>query len=159
VARLHSDPQFHQRIAAQFEGDFRLHYHLAPPWLAQRDPRTGAPRKRQFGPWMGVAFRLLAKLKFLRATAFDPFGLTLDRRSERALIVDYEATLEEILARLDARNHAAAVELAALPEHIRGFGHVKAASLEGVRERQLKLLERLHGQASARVIPIHPRAA
>jgi len=159
VARLHSDPQFHERIAAQFEGDYRLNFQLAPPWLARRDPRTGIARKRSFGPWMGTAFRLLAKLKFLRGTFWDPFARTVDRRSERALITDYEANIDEVLSRLDARNHAVAIELVSLPEHIRGYGHVKAASLDAVREKQYQLRERLHGQQRARVIPIHPRAA
>ncbi len=159
VARLHSDGQFRQRIAAQFEGDYTIHYYLAPPLLARRDARTGVPRKRRFGPWMAAAFAVLARLRFLRGSVLDPFGRSVERRSERALIEEYEATLEEVLAGLDTRNHAVAIELASLPERIRGFGHVKAASLVAVRERQGDLRARLLGQQSARVIPIHPRAA
>jgi len=159
VARLHADPAFHQNIAAQFEGPYRLNYYLAPPLLARRDPHTGVPRKRRFGPWVGAVFRRLARFKFLRATPFDPFGYTQERRTERALIREYEAMIDEVLARLDARNHSLAVELAWLPEHIRGFGHVKAASVQAAREQRAQLLEKLRGQREARVIPIRPRAA
>jgi indolepyruvate ferredoxin oxidoreductase len=159
VARLHSDPAFHEGIAAQFEGPYRLNYYLAPPLLARRDPTSGIPRKRRFGPWVGAVFKRLARLKFLRGTAFDPFGYTSERRTERALIREYEEVIEEVLSRLDARNHAVAVELAWLPEHIRGFGHVKAASIQAARAPRAELLARLRGQQQARVIPIHPRAA
>jgi len=159
VARLHSDPRFHQQIAAQFEGDFRLNFHMAPPILAKRDPRTGVALKRSFGPWMGTAMRLLARLKFLRGTALDPFAHTPDRRSDLALIAEYEADLEEMLTCLESRNHSTAIELASLPEHIRGFGHVKAASLVKVRDRQQQLRELMQSQPTARVIRIHPRAA
>jgi indolepyruvate ferredoxin oxidoreductase len=159
VARLHADPAFHREIAAQFEGPYRLNYYLAAPLVARRDRRTGAPRKRRFGPWLGSVFRMLARLKFLRGTAFDPFGYTRERRTERALIREYEAMIDEALARLDARNHALAVELAGLPEHVRGFGHVKEASVRAAREQRDELLARLRGHQQARVIPIHPRAA
>jgi len=159
VARLHADPAFSRNIAEQFEGPYRLNYYLAPPMLARRDPRTGIARKVRFGPWMGGVFRVLARLKFLRGTLLDPFGYSTERRTERELIGEYEQVIDEVLARLDARNHALAIELASLPERIRGFGHVKAASLQAARERQSQLLARLRGQQSARVIPIHPRAA
>jgi indolepyruvate ferredoxin oxidoreductase len=159
VARLHADPGFLQGIAGQFEGPYRLNYHLAPPLLARRDPHTGVPRKRRFGPWVGTVFRTLARFKFLRGTFFDPFGYTQERRTERALIGEYEAMIDEVLARLDARNQALAVELAWLPEHIRGFGHVKAASVRTAREQRELLLARLRDQRPARVIPIRPRAA
>jgi indolepyruvate ferredoxin oxidoreductase len=159
VARLHADTGFRQSIAAQFEGPYRLNYHLAPPLIARRDPRTGLPRKRRFGPWIGTVFSVLAAFKFLRGTLLDPFGYTLERRTERALIAEYEALVDEVLTRLDARNHALAIELASLPERIRGFGHVKAASIQAAREQQVQLLARLRGQQQAQVIPIHPRAA
>jgi len=159
VARLHADPAFHQSIAAQFEGPYRLNYYLAPPLLARRDPNSGVARKRRFGPWVGKVFTRLARLKFLRATPFDPFGYTQERRTERALIREYESMIDEVLSRLDARNHALAVELAWLPEHIRGYGHVKAASIQTAREQRTQLLEQLRGHQPARVIPIHPRAA
>ncbi len=132
VARLHGDPGFKARIAAMFEGEYKLHYHLAPPLLAKKNAR-GELLKRPFGPAMGTAFRLLARLKGLRGTAFDPFGRTEERRTERALIADYRACIEELLAGLNAANHAAAVEIARLPEQIRGYGHVKARHLAAVR--------------------------
>ena len=159
VARLHADTGFRQSIAARFEGPYRLNYYLAPPLLARRDPITGIARKYRFGPWVGAAFAMLARFKFLRATPFDPFGYTVERRTERELIREYEAAVDEALALLDARNHAAAIELACLPEHIRGFGHVKAASVLTAREQRTQLLARLRGHQQARVIPIHPRAA
>jgi len=159
VARLHADPAFHRRLAEQFDGPYQLNYYLAPPLIARRDPRSGIPRKRRFGPWIGTAFARLARFKFLRGTLFDPFGYTQERRAERALIREYAAMIDEVLQRLDARSHAIAVELAWLPEHIRGFGHVKAANIKAAREQREQLLEQLRGHGQGRVIPIRPRAA
>ncbi len=133
VARLHGDPVFRRAVASQFEGDYSLRFHLAPPLLARTDPRTGRPRKMVFGPWMTAVFKVLAQLKFLRGTALDPFGRTDERRAERALIVEYEALVDEILARLAPANRELAVELASIPEHIRGFGPVKARHLADAR--------------------------
>ncbi|GIK87267.1 MAG: indolepyruvate ferredoxin oxidoreductase [Betaproteobacteria bacterium] len=157
VARLHAETGFEQRIAAQFEGDYRLNFHLAPPILARPDPVTGVPRKRAFGPWMMPAFRALAKLRRLRGTAFDVFGRTDERRRERALIGEYEAVVDELLAKLDPHNLGTAVEIARLPLDIRGFGHVKERNLEAVKRREAELLARLRGGAAApaaRTIPI-----
>ncbi|MDP3699814.1 MAG: indolepyruvate ferredoxin oxidoreductase family protein, partial [Hylemonella sp.] len=132
VARLHSDPGFKARIGAMFEGEYQLHYHLAPPLLARKNAR-GELIKRSFGPAMGTVFRLLARLRGLRGTVFDPFGRSEERRTERALIAEYRACMDEVLAGLKAGNHAAALELARLPEQIRGYGHVKARHLAAVR--------------------------
>jgi indolepyruvate ferredoxin oxidoreductase len=159
VARLHSDPAFGQSIAAQFEGPYRLNYYLAPPFMARRDPHTGVARKRRFGHWLATVFLVLARLKFLRGTPLDPFGYSAERRTERALIGEYETMIDEVLGRLDARNHALAIELISLPERVRGFGHVKDASLRAAREQRELLLARLRGQQPGQVIPIHPRAA
>jgi indolepyruvate ferredoxin oxidoreductase len=142
VARLYTDGAFTKKIEAMFEGDYKVKFHLAPPLLAKPDPRTGEPSKMQFGPWMMLPFRLLAKLKFLRGTALDLFGRTEERRMERALIVEYEKTLETLLAGLNRENHALAVEIASLPEMIRGFGHIKAKSVEVARAKQAELLAR-----------------
>jgi indolepyruvate ferredoxin oxidoreductase len=150
VARLHSDSKFRERIAAQFEGDYKLHFHLAPPALSHRDPVTGRIKKKQFGPWMMAAFSVLARLKGLRGTAFDPFGRSEDRKLERRLIVEYETLLEEIVAGLSAENHATAVALAALPEQIRGYGHVKEANVERVRPRQDELLASFRSPSGTR---------
>ncbi|MEX0814674.1 MAG: DUF6537 domain-containing protein, partial [Dongiaceae bacterium] len=140
VARLYTDGAFLKQVAEQFEGDYRLEFHLAPPLLAERDPDTGHLKKRGYGPWLLTAFRLLARLKGLRGTAFDIFGYTAERQTERRLIADYERVVEEMLAGLGTDNHGLAVEIAAIPEHIRGFGHVKAASLEAAKRREAELL-------------------
>ncbi len=133
VARLHTDPAFLSRIASQFEGDFTLNYHLAPPLLERRNDQ-GELQKRKFGPAMLTGFRVLARLKGLRGTGLDVFGRTKERRMERALIDQYQASLDEVLQGLNADNHALAVEIARIPEQIRGFGHVKARHL-GVAQR------------------------
>ncbi|WP_323039176.1 indolepyruvate ferredoxin oxidoreductase family protein [Gemmobacter sp.] len=129
VARLHADPAFAARIAAEFEGDYTLHYHLAPPILSRTDPRTGRPAKRRFGPWMQQGFRLLARLKPLRGTPFDPFGHTHERRAERALRDDYLRRMDSLLATLAPDTLPAATAKAASVLEVRGFGPVKAANL------------------------------
>src|SRR5437868_8930257 len=140
VARLYTDGEFAKRVAAQFEGDYKLHFHLAPPLMNKPDARTGEPKKSSYGPWMMSAFRVLAKLKGLRGTAFDVFGKTAERRVERQLITDYEALIDELLPRLAAHNHALAVELAAIPEQIRGYGHVKERHLKAAKAKEAELV-------------------
>jgi len=125
VARLHTDKRFTSKIAAQFEGDYKLVHHLAPPLLAKRNDK-GELIKQQMGGWIRPAFGVLAKLKGLRGTAFDIFGRTEERRMERRWIADYRAGIERALAGLNAGTLANAVELARVPEDIRGYGHVKA---------------------------------
>jgi indolepyruvate ferredoxin oxidoreductase len=159
VARLHADPAFRDRIAAMFEGDYRLNFHLAPPLLARPDPLTGQVRKIRFGPWMLGVFKVLARLRFLRGTALDVFGRTEERRGERALIGEYERLVDELLGKLGPDNHSLAIELAAVPEEIRGYGHVKARHLEQARARQAELLARFRGQGNAQVIKMPARAA
>ena len=137
VARLYTDGTFRKQIASTFEGDkLRLEFHLAPPLLAKKDKATGELKKQSYGPWMLTAFRVLKRFKFLRGTPLDPFGYSAERRTERKLIRDYEALLEEIMNRLAPDNHAIAVGLAAIPEKIRGFGHVKARHLDGGQGRR-----------------------
>ena len=140
VARLYTDGAFAEKIRAQFEGDYTLEYYLAPPLLARRDPTTGEPRKHAFGPWVIHMFRILAKLRRLRGTAFDIFGYTAERRMERRLIADYEALLGEIAASLNPNNHALAVELASVPRKIRGFGHIKKRNIELAKSCEVELL-------------------
>jgi indolepyruvate ferredoxin oxidoreductase len=141
VARLYADTDFLQRVAAQFEGDYKLSFHLAPPLTNKPDPHTGRVKKSTYGPWMMSAFRVLAKLKGLRGTALDVFGKTAERRMERQLLADYEKNVDELVAGLNAGNHALAVAIASLPEHIRGYGHVKDGFVAEVREQEAKLLQ------------------
>jgi indolepyruvate ferredoxin oxidoreductase len=141
VARLYADSAFDQQIKAQFASDnLKVRFHLAPPLFARRDKVTGVPRKITFGPWMRPIFKVLAKLKGLRGTALDPFGYTHERRTERALIEQYEALLGEIVVKLVPDNHHLAVGLAAIPEKIRGFGHVKARHLAAAKADEAALL-------------------
>jgi len=140
VARLYTQTGFLARIAEQFEGDYRVHYHLAPPLLAARNDK-GQLLKRRYGPAMRHAFALLAKLKGLRGTALDVFGYTEERRTERALIGEYKALIEQQLAQLNADTHARALAIARVPEDIKGFGHVKARNLEAARLRWQALLQ------------------
>ena len=144
VARLYTDAPFEQRLKDTFEGDFKIKYNLAPPLLAKRDPQ-GHLLKAQYGSWMRPAFALLARLKFLRGGALDVFGYTEERRMERRLIEDYHASVEAVLARLNEKNLTLAVELASLPEQIRGFGHVKQAHFGKVKERWRALEAQLDG--------------
>jgi indolepyruvate ferredoxin oxidoreductase len=149
VARLYTSGPFRERLDQQFEGDFTLEFHLAPPLLAPRDAYTGMPKKISFGPWMFRAFALLAKLRRLRGTAFDIFGRTAERRMERQLIVDYETVLRELAAALTPDNHALAIEIARIPEQIRGFGHVKERNLRIAREREAILRAAFRSPAPA----------
>jgi indolepyruvate ferredoxin oxidoreductase len=149
VARLHSNGEFLRQVETEFAGDkLRFEFHLAPPLLARRDPATGAPRKISFGPWMFSVFKLLARLKFLRGGAFDPFGYGAERRTERKLMADYEATLAELLEKLNARNHHLAVGVAGIPEKIRGFGHVKQRHLAAAKADEAALLDQFRGGAA-----------
>jgi len=139
VARLYSTGDFEKRVRETFDGDFKLHLNLAPPMFSKRDS-DGHLVKREYGPWIFTAFKLVKRLKFLRGTAFDVFGKTAERRMERQLIVDYRKTIDELLAGLTLANHALAVEIARVPEHIRGYGHVKEAQLATAMAKQSQLL-------------------
>lgn len=145
VARLYSEPAFLQKLREQFEGepgrDYQLNFHLAPPLLARRDA-NGHLVKKSYGPWMQTAFRILARMKRLRGTALDVFGRTAERRMERQLIADYLALIDEFCATLHADNLPVAIELARLPEQIRGYGHVKERSFVAAASRQAELLGR-----------------
>ncbi|MCW5609208.1 MAG: indolepyruvate ferredoxin oxidoreductase family protein [Rubrivivax sp.] len=141
VARLHTDPAFTQKIADMFEGDYRLVHHLAPPLTAKRNDQ-GELVKQPYGPWMRRAFVLLAKMKGLRGGALDLFGRSEERRTERALIQEYRACIEELLKTLDAGNLALAAEIARIPEEIRGYGHVKERHLKAARTKWDALMQR-----------------
>jgi indolepyruvate ferredoxin oxidoreductase len=149
VARLYTDTSFVERVKSTFAGDnLRFEFHLAPPLLAKRDPRTGEPKKMSFGPWMLKAFRMLSKFKFLRGTPLDPFGYTAERRLERKLIADYQALLETIIAELTTANHHTAVALASIPEKIRGFGPVKQRHLTAAKAEEAALREQFANSAT-----------
>ncbi len=138
VARLHADTKFLAKVAAQFEGemgkDYRLAYHLAPPSIATKNAK-GELQKQRFGPWMLSAFKVLARLKSLRGTPFDPFGRNEERRVERELIGEYRDSIDEVLRALGPANLALATEIARIPEMIRGYGHVKARHLAAARPK------------------------
>ena len=141
VARLYTQTDFLSKVKAQFEGDVQVHFHLAPPLLARKNAR-GELVKQRFGAWTSVAFGLLSALRGLRGTALDVFGYTEERRTERALIEEYRTQVEALCQHLRADNHALALEIARLPQGIRGFGHVKARHLAAVRAQWADLRAR-----------------
>jgi indolepyruvate ferredoxin oxidoreductase len=159
VARLYSEPEFRQQLEAQFEGDYKLQFHLAPAWLAKRDSTTGEPRKRELGPWVLNAFNVLAKLKFLRGTPLDVFGYGHDRRVERELISEYERNLDGLLAQLKPSNYRTAVAIAALPELIRGYGPVKERSIAKARQQEKVLKEQLNRGDEVQTVRLFEPAA
>ncbi|HTH78099.1 MAG TPA: DUF6537 domain-containing protein, partial [Ramlibacter sp.] len=139
VARLHSQTGFEERIASMFEGDYKIHFHLAPPAIARRNDK-GELVKQKFGPATMTLFKAMAKLKGLRGTAFDFFGRTEERRTERALIGEYRTAIQQLLGSLTPENHALAVEIARIPEQIKGFGHVKERNIAAARDRWQTLM-------------------
>ena len=142
VARLYASGDFAKRIAGMFEGSYKTYFYLAPPLIAKPDARTGEPKKMRFGPWMMTLFKVLARMKGLRGGALDVFGRTEERRTERALIGEYEKTIEALLPALSAQNHSLAVQIASVPEEIRGYGHIKLKSIDAARARTDQLLAR-----------------
>lgn len=139
VARLYSDGVFRDAVKESFDGNGKIYFHLAPPLLSKPDPVTGEPKKRRYGPWIMQVMAVLAKMKGLRGTALDPFGYHPERRTERQLIVDYQAQIQHLLAHLTGDNYALAVEIASIPEHIRGYGPVKHRHLEDAMAKQAEL--------------------
>ena len=128
VARLFAAPEFQQALNREFEGPYKLHFHIGAWPFARPDPQTGVTGKGEAGPWVMKAFRVMARLRFLRGTWLDPFRNSDERKLERKLVAEYEKDIENALARLTPANHAAAVRLASLPETIRGYGRVKEAN-------------------------------
>jgi indolepyruvate ferredoxin oxidoreductase len=133
VARLYAEGRFARDVAKRFTGDFKLTFHLAPPFGGNREKKT-------FGPWLFGLMRLLASMKRLRGTVFDIFGRSAERRMERAMIADYRNMVTGISARLTPGNHKTALLLVNLPDNIRGFGHVKAASIAAAEKQRHALL-------------------
>ena len=142
VARAYTDNSYHKKLEAQFDGDYKLKFHFAPPLFAARDPVTGQPLKKEYGSWMWWALRILAPLKILRGSLFDPFGYVAERRKERQLISDYQSMLDEIIINLTSDNYQLAVELASLPMQIRGFGRVKDLAIKEFEIEQQQMLDK-----------------
>jgi len=154
VARLYASPEFRRQLEQTFEGGFTLRFHVGAWPFGRVDPKTGKAIKREVGPWLMSAMRAMARLRWLRGSLLDPFRNSDERRLERRLLAQYESDVAQCLARLDATNHAAAVELASLPERIRGFGHVKAESAALADRERAQLLVQLAAAPSPR-----PKAA
>ncbi len=144
VARLYSDPAFEARLRSTFDGDFSIKFNLAPPMFSKRDA-NGHLIKSEYGGWMKYAFRLLARMRWLRHTALDPFGHTAERKTERRLISDYETTIEQCLSVLSKDTYQLTSRLAALPDKIRGFGHVKEDNIAAYEKDRQALLRQLPG--------------
>jgi indolepyruvate ferredoxin oxidoreductase len=132
VARLHTQTGFMERIQNSFEGDFKVHYHLAPPLWSKRNSQ-GELVKKKFGPIMLTGFKVLAKLKGLRGTKLDYFGKTEERQTERALIREYMQHIDRVLTSLNSDTHGHAVKVAQVPENIKGYGHVKERNIRAAR--------------------------
>ncbi|HLX28238.1 MAG TPA: indolepyruvate ferredoxin oxidoreductase family protein [Casimicrobiaceae bacterium] len=152
VARLYAETDFVARVAAQFDGDYTLKFHLAPPTTNKADAKTGEAAKSTYGPWMLPVFRVLAKMRKLRGTAFDLFGKSDERKRERALIGEYESLVDELLAKLSPANYETAVALASIPERIRGYGHVKERHLKDAKAREAALLARFRGTPASQPV-------
>jgi indolepyruvate ferredoxin oxidoreductase len=148
VARLYTDGRFVEQLKQQFEGDFSLKFNLAPPLFAKKDAK-GHLVKAEFGSWMWSAFKLLAKFKGLRGGAFDVFGRSEERKMERALIVEYRAMVTALIGGLTVENHALAVELAGLPEKVRGYGHVKEKAVAVFHAEKARLMAQFGQQRAA----------
>lgn len=156
VARLYTSADFREQLEQTFAGDFKLRFHLAPPLLSRPDPLSGKISKREYGPWMMVAFKWLAYLRVLRGTPLDLFGRSDERRRERADLTDYRALLEEIITSLTNENLGIALELAELPSKLRGFGHVRDSNRANLILRRRDLLQRFRG--SIQFIPLTEKA-
>jgi indolepyruvate ferredoxin oxidoreductase len=154
VARLHMETGFAARLRNEFEGDFRIVHHLAPPFLAAGTDARGRPLKRAFGPWIRLPFRLLARMKRLRGTAFDPFGRTAERRMERELIVWFEGLAARAAAEATPATREAWAAILAMPQQIRGYGPVKEEAAARARREVDAALERMKAGA-----PAEPKAA
>ena len=138
VARLYTDGSFAKKLSDKFDGDFKLKFYLAPPIFAKRD-KSGRLMKKEYGGWMLSAFGLLAKLKFLRGTAFDPFGRTEERKTERKLVEDYFAMIDQRIAALKPEQIPLLTRIARIPETIRGYGHVKEENIKKAAAEKARL--------------------
>jgi indolepyruvate ferredoxin oxidoreductase len=149
VARLYADGRFEKQLRDQFEGDFKISFNLAPPILGGGKDALGRPRKRAFGAWMMPVFRVLAKMRGLRGTAFDIFGYSAHRRLERDLIAGYEKDVAHILSVLSPLTLDTAIEILSLPDRIRGYGPVKEKAVREAKVRYAQLAADLANPPSA----------
>jgi indolepyruvate ferredoxin oxidoreductase len=145
VARLHASPAFREELERNFEGDFKLRFHLGAGPFARYVEGSDKPRKREVGAWIMPVFSVLSKLRFLRGSFADPFRNGAERKLALESIARYEADLERIAAELDADRLDLAVEIASWPEHLRGFGHVRQAHAIRVIEKRDELWSRWEG--------------
>jgi indolepyruvate ferredoxin oxidoreductase len=153
VARLYTDPAFIGKLKQQFDGKLTLKFNLAPPLFAKKDAQ-GNPQKAEYGSWVWPVFKVLAQLKGLRGTPFDPFGRTAERQMERQLMLEYRERMTALLPMLNAERLPAAIMIAALPEKIRGFGHVKAASVQQYQQEltaAVATYEKIHTDSPQRL--------
>ena len=150
VARLYTDGRFEQAVRDQFADGAEVTFHLAPPFFAERDPATGRLRKKEYGPHMFKAFKVLAALKSLRGTPFDIFGRTKERKAERAHRDEYIATLQHVINGLNIENHELAIDIAGLPLSVRGFGHVWERNRQIAKTRHRTLMDSFHAGADDR---------
>jgi indolepyruvate ferredoxin oxidoreductase len=149
VARLHTDGKFRTKIAAEFAGGYRVKFHMAPPVFNRGLDDEGRPRKTEFGPWMYQVLSILRRFKFLRGTAFDPFGRSEERRLERRLIEEYRVRIADVAHRLRPANLRAAIAIASLPQDIRGYGPVKLASIKEADARLASLMDSFNQSPSS----------
>jgi indolepyruvate ferredoxin oxidoreductase len=133
VARLHSSPEFRSQLAEQFAGDFKLKYHLAPPLLSRTGP-NGRLEKIEFGSWMRLGFAALAKFRFLRGTRFDPFGYFQERKTERALLDEYESLIKHLITNYEGLSPTQRLWMVRLPDQIKGYGSVKEQNIALFRQ-------------------------
>ena len=145
VARLYSNKEFINKITDTFEGNFKINFHLAPPIFYKKDKVTGNPLKMNFGFWIMILFKFISKFKFLRGTYFDIFGYFDERKIERILIKNYEQRILEICSKLTIDNNALAVEIASIPDQIRGFGYIKKKNIEIAKSCEVKLMSSFNG--------------
>ena len=135
VARLHTQTGFLESVKRDFGDRAKVRFHLAPPIMNRGLDARGRPRKREFGAWMIPVFRVLAAMRRLRGTRFDPFGMTAERRMERALIAEFEQRIDQLLGTLDAANIDLVTEIITLYMDVRGYGPVKEEAVDEVRTR------------------------